>query len=179
VFITDLNKSTHLVGVGDDPFFSPDGKELFALQNDGLHAVEVSTITASANKQNPTFGTMLVPPPTGTKTPALRSMKISVSPDGTHLAWSVPTSGFVRIYRVQSWAPLSLLFEKDIPLTALYSTFSPDSKYLALEQVALDAATKKFINPHIVIYRLSDYASVDALDLSAYSTSYSGISAWR
>ena len=183
VFITDLSQHSNLVGVGADPFFSPDGKTLFALQNNGLRAVSVASVLATSTKtkssQLVTFGPLLVPPPTGTTTPALKSMKISLSPDGTHLAWSVPTKGFVRIYSIKSWAPLTLVQEKDLPLTALYSTFSPDSKSLALEQVTLDPATKKFVSPKIVIYSLSDYASIQALDLSNYSTAYSGISAWR
>ena len=195
VFITNLAKEAKLAGLGANPFFSPDGKVLYALQNDGIHGVSVASLYPAPTKsktatatQSATFGPLLVPTIAGTVATneqqatstagALKNMKISVSPDGKRLAWSVPTRGFVRIFAVTSWAPLTLAPEKDLPVTALFSTFSPNSQYLALEQVVLDA-NKQFVNPKIVIYSSVDWEKVEALDLSAYTTKYLWLSAWR
>ena len=177
VFVTDNEKNAKLAGVGSNPFFSPDGQTLFVLQNDGIHSMSVASLYNTKSKQQAGFSKLLVSSITGAGR-ALKSMKISVAPDGKRLAWSVPTEGYVRIFGVNSWAPLTLVPEKDIPVTALGAAFSPDSQYLALEQVTT-AVDAKFTNPKIVIYSLKDYASVTALDLSAYSTKSLWLSAWR
>ncbi len=179
IFITDLAKNIKLVGVGTNPFFSPDGATLYMLQNDGIHGVMLSDIKAATLK-NPLMAKQMplaLPLPQGVSL-ARKSMKISISADGTRLAWSVPDQGVVHIYTVSSWSPLTMTPEKDIPATAYFTAFSPDGQYLALQEENIDAAGQT-TNPKITIYNLADGQKVQALDLDKYSTKYLWLSAWR
>jgi Tol biopolymer transport system component len=169
----------YFAGVGIDPFFSPDGKTLYSLQNDGIHATDLTQlISAQQGKKVLPASTLAVPSITGTTTRASQTMKISVSPDGTHLAWSVPMQGYTDIFKVTSWSPLALTLEKNLPIAAFYSVFSPDSQYVALEQVDVNAQNIPS-NPGIVIYHLGDYTYQKVLDLSQYSPTYLWLSSWQ
>jgi WD40 repeat protein len=182
VYLSDLTNAPVFLGLGIDSFFSPDGRTLYVLQNDGLHAINLTKVSMAGNTAGVPlpFPSQLVESTLvmGSSTMASQTMKISVSPDGTHLAWSAPTLGLVRIYKITSWAPFIIEPEKDLQVTAYYSAFSPDSQYLALQEVDLDVNGLP-TNARVVTYHLGDYQPVTKLDLSQYPVSYVFLTAWQ
>lgn len=182
VFVADIAQHTQqVVSAGVDPFFSPDGKTLFVLQNDGIHAVDLSKLHTSTKpgQSQLSTSTLVVPTITGTTTPASQTMKIALSHDATHLVWTAPRHGLVRVFKITSWAPLALVAEKDLPANTYYAVFSPDSQYLALEEVDLEDASTKPTNARVVVYHLGDYNSTSVTSLSAYSAPYIRLTAWQ
>lgn len=180
IFITTAAGKTLGVVSGTNPFFSPNDEVLFVLRADGIYAIDMPQFTQSKNAAVVTApqAKLVVPTIADPKLPASRSMRLSVSPDGKRLAWSVPKEGFVRVATITQWEPLTIQKDKDIKTTAYYSVFSPDSQFLALQQA--DAASDgKLSKARIVVYKLSNFHSAKVLDLSAYDPSFMWLTAWR
>lgn len=183
VFITSTEGKTLGVVSGTNPFFSPNDEVLFVLRAEGIYALDMAQFTqpkATTGAQGIVSpeARLVVPTIADPKLPASRSMKISVSPDGRRLAWSVPKEGFVRIATIIQWEPLAIEKDKDIRATAYYSVFSPDSQFVALQQADV-ASDGKLSNARVVAYKLSNFHSAKVLDLSAYDPSFMWLTAWR
>jgi len=138
VFIISTEGKTLGVVSGTNPFFSPNDEVLFVLRAEGIYALDMAQFiqpkTTSVQTIMSPEARLVVPTIADPKLPASRSMKLSVSPDGRRLAWSVPKEGFVRIATITQWEPLVIEKDKDIKTTAYYSVFSPDSQFVALQQ---------------------------------------------
>lgn len=167
-YLTDSKGDAVKVAAGTNPMFSPDGKKLLILQNDGLHAFDVST-----------WGK---PKPLGlvVKTSGGRSsetMKLSVSADGKMLAWPSIATGNVVISTINSWNPFSISPLLVIQTKAYWTVFSPDGKYLAVEEWRKDSQGNEF--PAIMGYDVANGKSEKIVTLEGYDKAYLWFGSWK
>lgn len=167
-YLTDRNGKATKIAAGTNPIFSPDGKKLLVLQNDGLHAFDISV--------------WMKPKPLGSvvKTVGGRasaSMKIGVSADGSMIAWPSLTANNVVVSRINSWDTFSISQFLIIQTKAYWTVFSPDGKYLAIEEWRKDAAGNDF--PVIMGYDLSNGRSEKIVTLMGDNKTYLWFGSWK
>ncbi len=150
VYLTDLSGHAAKIAQGVNPLFSPDGTKLLILKNDGLHLYDITNVTHAKE-----IG--LVARAVGGR--ASQTMKLALSRDGALLAWSSPGKENVIITKITSWDPFSLAPFKTLPVKAYWSVFSPDDRYLALQQIKVSSRTGL------------EYAVVSMFDLGSEATS--------
>lgn len=165
VYITDLDGTVNKVAVGTNPIFSPDGQTLLVLQNDGLHAFDVSDPSKPQDNG-------LVFETSGGR--ASQTMKIGVSRDKSMLAWPSVATGETHVFRIDSWDPFLTTPHMSIRAKAYWTVFSPDGRYLAQMEVQSVHDTKAIIR----VYDLKTGASRDALDLNGFNKTHTVFTAW-
>ncbi len=84
---------------------------------------------------------------------ALSNIRIDLSDDKRYIAWSFPDIGKLWVLEVKSWETPSLSLVGDMSVHGFWPTFSPDSKYLALQAVNWDTLVTN-PNPHIKMYSI-------------------------
>lgn len=167
-YLTDSKGNAVKVATGGNPIFSPDGKKLLVLQNDGLHAFDISVWTKPKS-----LG--LVVKTVGGR--ASETMKISVSADGKMMAWPAVSARNVVISHINSWDPFSISPFLIIETKAYWTVFSPDGKYLAVEEWRKDSAGNE--SPVIMGYDLSNGKSEKIVSLSTDNKSYLWFGSWK
>lgn len=115
------------------PQWSPDGTTLIYLKEDGLYAT-----TLADGEEVKIVG---IDTDAGGK--FLVNTMIEVSPDGTHLVWTIPGRGVVIMYEIESWAPFTLkelgrIEQGDTQF--FWPAFSPDGNYYVVEAISEPAA---------------------------------------
>lgn len=176
-FVVDREGKTLGVVGGLHPFFSPDDKTLFVVRANGIYAFPMEQFSVGDGMPAALDGALVVPTITDSELPASRSTKVVVSPDQAKLAWLVPKEGFVRVFSVKEWSPLTLAKDDDIQAIAYNAAFSPDSKFLALQQAQMVGG--ELTNAKIAIYKLSNLRTTDVLDLRSYNPSFVWLGGWR
>ena len=151
---------------GLNPVFSPDGKKLLILKNDGLHLYDVRNYLEPKHVG-------LVVKTTGGR--ASLTMKINVSPDYKMLSWSSPGRGVVDIARIPSWETFSLIPLRTIDRKAYWAVFSPDSRYIALEEIREKEGVEY---PVIFVHDIESGSYRRILNMTKYSKNYLWFNAW-
>jgi Tol biopolymer transport system component len=172
VFLADLSGKSEFIARGVNPIFSPDGTKLLILGDKGLYVYDLFK-NASDNPVNGKMGEVVVPL---SNNGGSQTMKLSVSPDKSKLAWSSPLNGVVRVYDITSWNPFAIKLIKEMSIHAYWSLFSPDDKYLALQEVDWGLIPK---NPRVAIYDLVNYERYEVINLENYIQPYLWMSAWQ
>lgn len=167
-YLTDSKGGAVKVAAGGNPIFSPDGKKLLILQNDGLHAFDISIWTKPKH-----LG--LVMKPVGSR--ASESMKISVSADGKMIAWPSVATNTVVVSRINSWDAFSVSPLLIIQTKAYWTVFSPDEKYLAVDEWRKDGSGTEY--PVIMGYDLSNGKSEKIVILAGKNKSYIWLGSWK
>lgn len=167
-YLTDIKGNAIRVADGVNPIFSPDGKKLLVLQNDGLHAFDISTWTTPKH-----LGLVLGTVGGG----ASAMMKIGVSADGKMIAWPSVSKNNVVVSRINSWDNFSISPLLVIETKAYWSVFSPDGKYLAMLEWRKDDTGKEY--PIIMGYDLSNGKSEKIVTLTSDDKSYLWFGAWK
>jgi len=168
-YLIDTNGSTVKIANGINPIFSPDGGKLLILQNDGLHLYDISVWT----KPKP-LG-LVVKTIGGSK--ASGTKQIEVSADGEMIAWSSTDAENVVVSRINSWDTFSISPFLTIKTKAYWPVFSPDGKYLALDEWRKDGAGNEY--PVIMGYDLSNGTSEKIVTLLSDNKEALWLGAWK
>ena len=164
VYVSDLDGKVMKIAPGMYPLWLSPNRGLY-LGEDGVYAFDI---------QNKAIGKVL-PLEGGTAT---QSMRVAISPDLKHFAWSVPGRGIIYVYDITSLDPLVLEKSKEITSSSFWVVFSPNGKYLAAKEVDWDTL-ETAPNPGIVAFGLKDNSRTELLDLSAYNQQAMFLSDWR
>jgi Tol biopolymer transport system component len=167
-FITDLQGNVTRIADGVNPLFSPDGKKVLILQNDGLHLFDLSLPT------NPKHLGSVVKTVGGR---ASMQMKVSLSADKKMLAWSSENSKSVVVSKINSWDNFSLSPLLIIKTKAFYSAFSPDGKYLVLNEWRTGTDGKEY--PVLMGYDLASGKSKKIITLENFDKARFWLGAWK
>ncbi len=169
VYVVGQDGKEKFVANGVNPMFSPDGKSLLVLKNDGLHLVDLKTgkdrSVISLSKEIKGSGAMV-------------SMKLFLSRNGELLAWTNMERKQVYVIKISSWEPFQYHFIKTmLDVAAFWPVFSPDGKYLALQEVDWAAPAPK--NPRLTIYDLKNFQKQMTYDLNSYKQAAMWITDWQ
>ena len=169
IYIVGTDGKEKFVANGVNPMFSPDGKSLLVLKNDGLHLVDLKTgkdrVVIPLLKETKSVGAMV-------------SMKLFLSRGGELLAWTNMERKQVYIIKISSWEPFQYYFVKTmLDVAAFWPVFSPDAKYLALQEVDWAAPVPK--NSRLAIYDLKNFQKQTTYDLNSYKQTATWITDWQ
>ena len=110
------------------------------------------------------------------------NMRLAVSPDKTKLAWSAPSIGKVYVYAIRSlessFDTLSLEKTLEINSHSFWVVFSPNSNYLATQEVDWDKIYTDDPKPRIVIFN-TEGERVRQIDLPGYNQQTMFLSEWK
>ena len=164
-YLTD-NKGVFVkVANGTNPIFSPDGKTLLIIQKDGVYSFNIS------DWKKPVAGKFVFFTSTNRET---YSSKMTVSPDGTMLAISSDIG--VSVSKI-NWETFKLDRLMLVSTNASWLTFSPDGKYLAISEWRKGNDGNGY--PVLMGYDLSNGASEELLNVSAYDKAYIWLGSWK
>jgi len=169
IYVTDLEGSTELVTHGSFPLFSPDGKKLLFLKSNGLYLVNIES------KESSRVWSMVVQD----DEPVFQAAHIGLSQDRTMLAWMKILDKKMALMRIISWDPFGIEFVNEIDAQGFWPVFSPDGRYLAMEEVDLNEQGNEFINPRLVFYDLETFEKEATVDLSQFDQSAMWITDWK
>jgi Tol biopolymer transport system component len=167
IYTYDLATSEErFIDYGTNPMFAPDGT-LLVLEGDGLYRFDLSDFDSGTFTKEKIWDT-------GPED-SLANMKLALSRDGEYLAWGVPDRKQMVLIKIDSWDEFSGTVAEIIPTTAFWPVFSPDSRYLAYEEV--DDGT--LANPRVVIRDLATGNQEHVFDLSAYAQDALFMTDWQ
>jgi len=156
------NGNERFITNGSNPLFTPGG-DILVLKGDGLYLIDLFTNIGER-----------VWDVSGGK--AFAHMKLNISRDGKYIAWAVPHQSRVIILEVTSWRPFSASIIKEFPSTAFWPVFSPDARWLALQEV--DGANTTTPNPRLIIFNLETGDKQTLLDLKSYDNQAMFVTDW-
>ncbi len=111
--------------------------------------------------------------------------KMGVSKDGKLLAVSIPDAKRLHIFDIDVTSNVSIISPKvDFDATGFWPVFSPDNKFIALQEVDLNAFTPMKIaiadpKPSLSIWRLDDLSKVEySIDLRDFYQTHIFVSDW-
>ncbi len=164
VYVTDLEGNETFISKGIYPKWSPDGKKLLILKNDGLYVYNDNGKGNSNRVWEVVNGK------------AKFSMKIDVSVDGKMIAWSNAKDGVVVIIKVKSWDPFEGSIYRVFKTSSFWPTFSTDGQFIVVQEINYNM---KDTNPRLVIYNIETMERETVLDLSDYKQDFMFVSDWQ
>lgn len=172
IYVTDLEGNTRFITEGYNPLFSPNGDALLLLKNDGLYLYALDEDNSAPQKVWPVLNEL-----------ANSHMKLTLShdPDKTVLAWTnhhASPDGELILFNVNSWEPFEMRLVHRIKRSAIFTAFSPDFQYLAVE-VADPVPNETGRNLHIAIYDLETLSTEYLLDLNEFNGDFMWLTDWR
>ena len=174
IYLTNLQTGTYkFVTTGVSPIFTPDGN-LLVLKETGLYLFFLDDLAAGAPNEG-LEGERIIDLEDGG---GLANMKLGISPQGDKLAWSVPDRGILYLFTVKSWDTFDASLKKTAATTGFWPIFSPDGKYIALEEVETNLAGV-FVFPSIAVFDANTLHKKTILSLQNYSTDSLFITDWR
>ena len=160
-------ESARYVTTGAHPIFLADGS-ILVLKSDGLYRyLEVVGVW---------HGERIVEVVNGA---AFANMHLALSRDGTKLAWSNFEAGTLDIYIVKidsDTKGVAIIKDDELPVYGFWPVFSPDGKYVALEEVESASAP---LDQKLVAFDLSSGEKIFMTDLSPYEQDSLFITEWR
>lgn len=169
IYVTDLNGAQQRVTHGTFPYWSPDGDALLFMRSDGLHVYDLKT---QLEEQIYFFRTRN----------ATTAVKIGLSLDGSMLAISSPSTQEVFLYKVFSWEPFQMDLFKTIRSdnrASFWPVFSPDNRFVVLQQIDWDTVTRTSSNPRLVVYDLENFKGKTIASLADFNFDFAFTSDWR
>ena len=166
VYVMDLtNGEETFVGKGMYPKWSPDGKKLLIMKNDGLYLYDVGDNKLNKRVWEVVDGETYI------------GMKIGLSYDGSILAWTNANNGRVALFKISSWNPFAMGVHKQFETHAFWPVFSPDNRFLVVQEI--DWTESDETNPRLVVYDLATGNRETVLDLSDYEQEAMFVTDWR
>ncbi|MDP2820709.1 MAG: hypothetical protein Q8O39_00700 [bacterium] len=169
-FIVDLNGNIKLSTYGVMPLFSPDGKNLLVLKNPGIYKINLETeeterVIEFRDKDNKLILGQV-------------NMMLSLSPDGKKLAWSNVDREEFYVFEINSWEPFTYKLLAQIKTNAFWSSFSPDGKYLAVQEADMKEDGSSG-NPIISIFETCSFSKLFSYSLNKYDPMQMWITEWK
>ncbi len=162
VYMTDLSGKEQLVTEGGYPKWSPDGKKLIFFKNDGLYLYNTASSSPTAEKKLWNGKVYL-------------NMKLAISRDRDMLAWTHIDSNVAFVFKVD-FDNETVTGIKKIDTRAFWSIFSPDGKYLVLQEVDWGTVLTR---PRLTAYNLAGEEKVEILDLGQFDQKKMFLTDWR
>ena len=146
------------------PHWSPDGTSILYVSDEGLRLYHVSSSTDEIvfNLEGGTASSL---------------MALSVSRDGTHLAWTDPNHSKLMIAHIYSWSPFSANVEKILNVQAFAPVYAPDGAHIAFEQVT-PGASSTTATTNLVMYDIKADTFSSLMSLDQYDQSRLFITDW-
>ncbi len=111
--------------------------------------------------------------------------KMGVSKDGKLLAVSIPDAKRLHIFDIDITSPISIINPRvDFDATGFWPVFSPDNKFIALQEVDWNAFSSQMVvigdpKPSLSIWRLDDLSKVQySIDLRSFRQDHVFVSDW-
>ena len=170
IIITDTQGNTQIIGPGMQPFWSPNGKSLLYLSDQGLivHnlADKSQEIVFDFNDQDIELWN-----------------KMAISNDGSLLAFSNPSGNNVIVYEILQWDPFfSIQIKEVIPIegysAAYWPTFSPDNSFLLYQWSDYRPDINQFIGSQLRVYDFASKNTKTVYDLSDFRFDASWVNSW-
>lgn len=161
IYVADLPDAPRYVGPGKYPVWSPDGKFIFALKEDGLYRYDLSGKNVSSVK---IWNAQVL------------NMKLMASADHTLLAWLIPDQESVLLFKINPANPKELLLNRKISLRAYDTAFSPDKRYAAFRVLAGEVEKEHF---EVVVENLENGRRKTVLDLSLHEKNRLYVTEWK
>lgn len=168
IYTTDLDGNETFITEGTHPLYSPDGKKLIVLKNDGLYLFDIES--KGGEKIWNVAGDM-----------AFANMQFDISWENNLLAWSAPDKGEVVLFKINSWEPFSAQIIKKLDIHAFWPVFSLEGNYLVMEEVDWPENSEgEPINPRLVIYDMETFERDKDfyVDLSEYMQTSMWVNDW-
>jgi len=163
IFTSDLEGNEQFVGNGVHPFFSPDGKKILALREEGLYLFDLET---GKGERIHIFNTIVS-----------ASTQLDVSDQKDRLAVSNSIDRTITIFKIKAWDTFAMEEIQTIEAKNSYVSwpkFAPNNqKYLITEELFDDQSVK------LVAYNLETNKKHLITDLSAYEHSALWINDWK
>lgn len=153
VFLTDLAGNEEFIAKGANPYFTPDGSHLLILKDEGLALVDILSKDETVVWETEGGAATL-------------SMSFGVSDDGAWLAWPDVVAQKILIVRIDNWSSFSAEVVYTIPMYGVWPVFSPDSRYVAFQNIDMASTALDAEKPHrLVIFDLLTQQIVDSFSL--------------
>lgn len=177
IYVTDLNGNEHFISRGYNPIFSPDGNKLIFLKNNGLNVLDLSDPNATPEN---VWGVQ--------NDRAHYHMKLTLSHDGKTLVWTNHhgnnDQGQLLVINM-SWDPFSVSLARELSGIYIYTAFSPDDRYLAVEKFVKDPTDPSISgsdypnSPRINVFNLSTLEEKELLNLKGFDGNYLWFTDWQ
>ena len=159
---------------GYNPIFSPNGNSLLVLKNKGLFLYNLTKdakpIKVWGVLGEKEFGAYIH-----------SHMKLSLSNNGKMLAWSdhhrLPKGG-LTLFTISSWKPFSMKIKKQLSGGFIFSVFSPNDKYLAVETYD-EGQNSQLINGRVLVYNIDTFDFKNVFNLGGFSVRLLWLTDWR
>jgi len=165
VYITDFEGNEKFISNGIFPMFSPKGKQLLMLKDDGLYLYDIDDYVNGQRVLNMIGGG------------AFYNMKVGLSDDGSMLAWANIDHGIIQLYNIHSWSPFNMSVFQTLDSNAFWPVFSPDNRYLVAQKVDLENNIP--VNQRLVVYDLESFEEETVLDLTDYVQDQMFVDDWK
>ena len=162
IYVTDMGGAEKMIGTGAYPQWSPDGKKILAMKQDGLYlySLDGGTPEKVLSENNMTLADT-----------------VGVSQDASLLALSLSENNQFSVMKIDSWAPFKTEnYRSDNNAKCFYPVFSPDMKDVAV--IRVDSKDNAFGNMRLAIYDLASSSWHDLFDLSQYDAGSASLDVW-
>lgn len=171
IYLTDLTGNEEFLTRGTMPIFSPDGKYLLVFKNPGLYLFDLKTKEAERvielrdENQELIIGKI--------------NMMISLAPNGDRVAMSNMNRGELYVFDISSWKPFASQLMAQIKISGFWNTFSPDGKFLAVQEADIDKATSASKNPRLSIFETCAFSKLSSFSLENYDPYSMWVTSWQ
>ena len=162
VYITDLSGNERFVTEGGYPKWSPDGKKLLLFKNDGLYLYNLASSGQGALKKLWNGKVYL-------------NMKLAINQSRDTIAWASIDTNETLIFKVD-FENENVQGLKRINNRGFWSVFSPDNKYLIVQEVDWGATLSR---PRLTAYTLAGNEKKEILNLDNYNQGKMFLTDWR
>lgn len=170
VRLVDSQGNEQVVTVGANAVFSPQG-HLLVIKNAGIHLFDFE-------KQEERRVIQVHKEDEGLVVGKVNQM-ISLSQDGSQLAWTDVEREKVYLFHILSWEPFRYETMAVLDTPAFWPAFSPDGTYIAVQELDIDEEQQVASNQRIGVYDLCNGASEEtSFDLTAYFPGAMWLNAW-
>lgn len=177
IYILNLDGESEKITEGAFPLFSPDGKYLLVLKNDGLYTVDLVTkeehfvleYTPDVLDEYYEIGEM------EKELPNWLNFRMSYSYEKNLLMLTETISSDLFILEVASWSPFEyeILFDADF-YTPNWPVFSPCGKYFAIQEFASEDSSSS----HVGVFDLETLEREKSFSLEIFERDYIWLTDW-